>query len=67
MGLKSARGGSSFSGCGAEGGGAAQVGKVGLRNRVSEQLFDHGEEVVQRADGPEGHGIGATSRTAGLG
>jgi hypothetical protein len=46
---------------------AAQVGEVGRRERRDEQLLDDGQEVVERADRPEGQGVGRASGAAGRG
>jgi len=46
VGFNSARGGGDLAGCGVEGDFAAQVGKIGLGDRLGEQFFEDGHEVM---------------------
>ena len=46
MGFNSAPGGGGLAGGGVEGDFAAQVGEIGLWDRLGEPFFDHGQEVM---------------------
>ena len=50
--------------CWAQGDFAAQVSEVRVRDRVGEEFFDDRQEVMQGADGSQGHSVGPAGRAA---